>query len=107
YSRDENARRFCMAGYFLISLRQWLNFLGRKEEAMPRLSHEANVAPGIVIDDHANVNPAVIVLLNRFDDRGFVGKRNVHHIAAGPRPQPHPAPRPDPPAPEAQLVHPV
>src|ERR1700722_5967118 len=58
---------------------------------MPRLPHESNVTPRIVIDDHANMKVAVVVLLNRFDGGCLTGKCNVHYVAAGPRTQPYAA----------------
>ena len=46
---------------------------------MPAL---AEVAPRVVVDEHADEHAALHVLLDRVDDRGLAGQREVEDVAA-------------------------
>ena len=59
--------------------RSGLHLGGREEEPVPAL---AEVAPGVVVDQHPDVHTALHVALDHVDDRGPAGERDVEDVAA-------------------------
>jgi hypothetical protein len=79
----------------LFVFRDRLYFARRKEKTMARLSHQAHVPSGILIQNHANVHLPFVVLLDGLNGCDLPIKREVKHITAGFWAQPHPVAAPN------------
>src|SRR5580693_5356587 len=67
------------------------NFFRREEEAVPRLTEHAQVESRIVLDEHGEVRPAFVILLDAVDDRNLSGEGQIENVAALAREQAHAA----------------
>src|SRR6185437_468485 len=84
-------RGFEFAGFIF---RQRFDFFGVEEEAMPRLPQQAHISTGIIIENHADMTLAFVILLDAFDGGNLPRQCNVHHVAALAWTQSHPASAP-------------
>ncbi len=80
--RDQNAG--LLHGLVLpdFIFRKRFDFFGVEEEAMAGLAQQAHVSSWIVVENHADVALAFVVLLDAFDGGNLPGQRDVHHVAA-------------------------
>jgi hypothetical protein len=60
-----------------------------EEKTVPGLAHQADVPAGIVVENHANVKLAFVILLHGFNGRDFSLERKIKNISPRIRPQPH------------------
>ena len=75
-------RRLAASGARRCFVRQWFDFLRDKEKAMAGLAQHTHIPPGIVLQHHADVDLAFVVLLDALDERDLPGQRDVEDVAA-------------------------
>jgi len=58
-------------GFVIVAGSQRLNFLRSKEKTVARLAQHANISTWIIIDDDTEMNLALVILLDRLNDRSL------------------------------------
>src|SRR5271155_226311 len=81
-TRDQNAGLHRKGPLALLFFWEWLYLCRVEKEAVARLAHQPQVTPRIVFENHTDVLPAFVILLEALNGRDLPTQREVQNISA-------------------------